>query len=128
MIKLDHVAMYVHDLEGVKNFFIRFFSAKANEMYHNPTTGLKSYFLSFTDGSRLEIMSRPEVTAAEKNLYQAGYIHLAFSVGGKENVESLSRTLKENGYEIINGPRTTGDGYYESCILGPEGNIIEITE
>lgn len=128
MIKLDHLAMYVHDLEAIKDFFIRFFSAKANKMYYNPKTGLKTYFLSFCDGARLEIMNRPEVSSLEKTIYQAGYIHLAFSVGSKENVDSLTLTLKENGYKVLSGPRTTGDGCYESCILGPEDNLIEITE
>lgn len=128
MIKIDHIAVYVHDLETVKNFFIRFFSAKANTMYHNPRTGLRSYFMSFDDGSRLEIMSRPEVGRIERDVYRAGYTHLSFSVGSKEEVDRITNLLKESGYEILSGPRFTGDGYYESSVLGPENNIIEITE
>lgn len=128
MIKIDHMAMYVMDLEGVKNFFIRFFGAKANEMYHNPKTGLRSYFLSFGERTRLEIMNRPEVKEEIKDIYNAGFIHLSFSVGGMKQVDKLTQDLAHAGYEVLSGPRTTGDGYYESCILGPEGNQIEITE
>lgn len=126
-MRIDHLAMYVNDLETMKEFFIRFFGARSNEMYHNPRTGLKTYFLSFDDQSRLEIMSRPDVVDSEKSLLQSGYIHLAFSVGGKEKVDELTALLKTNGYPVISGPRMTGDGCYESCVLGPENNQIEIT-
>lgn len=127
-MKIDHIAMYVCDLEKVKEFFVRFFGAHSNEMYHNPKTGLRSYFLSFAEGARLEIMNRPEVVVAERSLFQQGYIHLSFSVGTKEKVDELTRTLAEQGYEVLSGPRTTGDGFYESCIVGPEGYQIELTE
>lgn len=127
-MRIEHVAINVEDLEGVKEFYIKFFGATANDMYHNPRTGLRTYFLSFEDGSRLEIMNRPDIVKSEKNTMQAGYIHLAFSVGSKEKVDSLTKRLSEAGYEVLSGPRTTGDGYYESCILGPENNQIEITE
>lgn len=127
-MKIEHIAMYVNDLEGMKEFFIKYFGAKANDMYHNPRTGLKTYFLSFESGARLEIMTRPEMTDNEKVLNQTGYIHLAFKTGSREKVDSLTAELKDNGYEVISGPRVTGDGYYESCVLGPENNQIEITE
>ena len=127
-MKLDHIAMYVNDLEAAKAFFTRYFGATSNEMYHNPRTGLKSYFLSFDNGARLEIMSRPEVVDESKKPFRAGYIHIAFSVGGKQQVDSITKRLQDDGYAVISGPRTTGDGYYESCIVGPEGNLIEITE
>lgn len=127
-MKIDHVAMYVRDLEVVKDFFVRFFGAVSNEMYHNPRTGLKSYFLSFEDGAKLEIMSRPDMIDRPKELCQTGYIHLAFSVGSKAQVDRLTSSLQAQGYAVLSGPRFTGDGFYESCILGPEGNQIEITE
>lgn len=127
-MKIDHVAMYVRDLEAVKDFFVRFFDAVSNEMYHNPRTGLKSYFLSFEDGAKLEIMSRQDMTERPKELCQTGYIHLAFSVGSKAQVDRLTFSLQAQGYAVLSGPRFTGDGFYESCILGPEGNQIEITE
>ena len=126
---VNHVAMYVADLEATKDFFIRYFDAKSNEMYHNPRTGLRSYFLSF-EGSdvSLEIMNRPDLVEQEKNIYRTGFIHLSFSVGGKEKVDELTDTLMKAGFKVLSGPRTTGDGYYESCVAGPEGNLIEIME
>ena len=127
-MKLDHIALFVNDLEAMRTFFIRYFGATSNEMYHNPRTGLKTYFLSFGNGARLEIMSRPDTVACEKNFLRRGFIHVAFSVGGKEQVDRLTDLLSTDGYPVISGPRTTGDGYYESCIEGPEGNLIEITE
>ncbi len=95
-------------------------------MYHNPRTGLKSYFLSFGSGARLELMNRPEVATREKGLFDAGYIHLSFCVGGKEQVDALTETLRADGYEVVGEPRTTGDGFYESCIRGAENDLIEI--
>ena len=127
-MKLDHIALYVQDLENARTFFIRYFGATSNEMYHNPRTGLKTYFLSFDDGARLEIMARPDTSDGEKHPMRTGYIHIAFSVGGKERVDQLTEQLRTDGYAILSGPRTTGDGYYESCVEGPEGNLIEITE
>lgn len=126
-MKIDHIAMYVHDIEGVKQFFERYFNAVANNLYHNQKTGFRSYFLTFGDGTRLEIMNKPNLEDTAKTLQRTGYIHLAFSVGSKEKVDSLTAQLKEDGYEVISGPRTTGDGYYESCIVAIEGNQIEIT-
>lgn len=127
-MKIEHFAMYVRDLEGVQDFFVRFFGATASGMYHNPKTDFRSSFLSFSDGSRLEVMTRPGLSDGTGDLFRCGYIHLAFSVGGKERVDEMTRTLREAGYEVVSGPRMTGDGYYESCILGPENNLIEITE
>lgn len=126
-MRIEHVAMYVNDLEATKDFFITFFGATANDLYHNQKTGLRTYFLTFEDNTRLEIMTRPDMVSSEKALLQSGYTHMAFSVGNKEKVDKLTTQLKEAGFEVISGPRTTGDGYYESCILGPEGNQIEIT-
>lgn len=126
-MKIDHIAMYVKDLEGTKQFFEQYFNAAANNLYHNEKTGFRSYFLTFDDGARLEIMNRTDLENAEKTLQRAGYIHIAFSVGSKEKVDSLTAQLKQDGYQVISGPRTTGDGYYESCIVAIEDNQIEIT-
>ena len=126
-MKLGHFAMYVNDLEKTKDFFVKYFKAKPNEKYHNKNTDFRSYFLSFDNGTRLEIMTRPNMHDSEKSLYRTGFIHIAFSVGSKEEVVRLTNILSEDGYEIISGPRTTGDGYYESCVIGIEGNQIEIT-
>ncbi len=89
-------------------------------------SGLKTYFLTFKDHTRLEIMTRPNLETLVPSPYQTGYIHLAFSVGSKEQVDSLTTLLEEDGYRIFSKPRTTGDGYYESCVLDPDGNLIEL--
>lgn len=125
---IEHIAMYVNNLEETKNFFLKYFNATSNDGYHNQTTNFRSYFLSFEDGARLEIMNKPEMNDIEKNLLRTGYIHIAFSLGSKEAVDKLTKRLKDDGYQVVSGPRTTGDGYYESCIIGIEGNQIEITE
>lgn len=126
-MKIEHIAMYVEDLIGTKEFFEKYFEAKSNEGYHNKNTDFKSYFLTFDDGARLEIMNKPQMNCTQKALSQTGFIHIAFSVGSKEKVDKLTSKLKEDGYDVISGPRTTGDGYYESCIIGIEENQIEIT-
>ena len=126
-MKIEHVALYVNDLEKARDFFIKYFDGKSTDGYHNKTTDFRSYFISFDDGSRLEIMTRPELADTPKELNRTGFIHLAFSVGSKEKVDQLTARLKNDGYEVLSGPRTTGDGYYESCILGIENNQIEIT-
>lgn len=126
-MRIEHIAMYVNELERVRDFFVEYFNAISNDEYHNKTTGFRSYFLSFDDGARLELMNKLNMNDCEKQLARTGYIHIAFSLGSKEAVDALTNRLKDDGYEVISGPRTTGDGYYESCIIGIEGNQIEIT-
>ena len=126
-MRIEHAAMYVKDLEKAKEFFIKYFGAVPNEGYHNKNTDFRSYFLSFDEGARLEIMTRPSMDDAEKTAARTGLIHLAFGVGSEEKVDELTARLKADGYEVLSGPRTTGDGYYESCVVGIEGNLIEIT-
>ena len=125
-MRIEHIAMYVNDLEKTRDFFAKYFHATSNEGYHNKTTDFRSYFLSFDDGARLEIMKKPLMVDEEKALNRTGYIHIAFSLGSKEAVDNLTKCLKNDGYQVSSGPRTTGDGYYESCIIGIEGNQIEI--
>lgn len=127
IMKIEHVAMYVNNLEQAKDFFVGYLDGKANEGYHNQTTDFRSYFISFGDGARLEIMNKPGMQDAEKALARTGFIHVAFSLGSKEKVDELTTRLKEDGYEVVSGPRTTGDGYYESCVVGIEENQIELT-
>ena len=126
-MKIEHVALYINDLEKARDFFIKYFGGKSNDGYHNKITDFRSYFISFDDGSRLEIMTKPNLADTAKEVNRTGFIHLAFSVGSKEKVDELTARLKSDGYEVLSGPRTTGDGYYESCILGIENNQIEIT-
>ena len=125
---IEHIAMYVNDIEKTKEFFVKYFNATSNEGYHNPNTDFRSYFLSFDDGARLEIMNRSQMKDEEKTLNRTGYIHIAFSLGSKKQVDDLTERLRNDGFSVVSGPRTTGDGYYESCIIGIEGNQIEITE
>ncbi len=126
-MKIDHVAMYVNDLESARRFFIKYLNAVSNNEYYNKSTGFRSYFLSFEDGARLELMNRPDMETFKKSTVRTGFIHIAFSVGSKEKVDRLTQILKSDGYTILNEPRTTGDGYYESCIVGIEENLIELT-
>ena len=127
-MKIEHIALYVNDLEAAKDFFVTYFDAAADDGYHNPRTGFRSYFLTFEDGARLELMNKPEMADQPKPSARTGWAHIAFSVGSKEKVDALTARLKADGYPVLSGPRTTGDGYYESCILGPEENQIEITD
>lgn len=126
-MQIEHIAMYVNDLEGARDFFVKYFKAVSNDGYHNKNTGFRSYFLSFYEGSRLEIMNRPGMEDAEKAPARTGYIHIAFSVGSRQKVDEMTARFQRDGFEVTSGPRTTGDGYYESCIIGLEGNQIEIT-
>ncbi len=126
-MKIEHIALYVNDLETARDFFITYFHAVSNDGYHNPRTDFRSYFLTFEDGARLELMTRPDLADAGDSLNRFGYAHIAFRVGSREAVDSLTARLKADGYPVISGPRATGDGYYESCILAFEGNQIEIT-
>ena len=128
-MRIDHVALFCKDLEQMRQFFIDYFDARSNEQYHNPHTGLRTYILSFTEGStRLELMQRPDVQDADPSQPAIGYFHLSFAVGSRKGVDLLTRRLAADSYTVTSGPRTTGDGYYESCILGPEGIQIEVTE
>lgn len=127
-MRIEHIAMYVNDLEAARDFFVKYFHAVSNSGYHNKTTNFRSYFLSFDDGARLEIMNKPAMEDAEKTFTRTGYIHIAFRVGSKKAVDALTEQMRNDGFQVMSGPRTTGDGYYESCIVGIEGNLIEITE
>ena len=126
MLRIHHTALYVRDLEGARNFFVHFLGARSNEGYYNPRTGLRTYFLTFGDGGQLEIMTRPGLAEQDPSLPRTGYAHVAFSPGGREAVDALTRTLQEAGYAVLSGPRVTGDGCYESCIAGPEGCLVEL--
>ncbi len=126
-MKIDHIAMYVNDPDAARDFFVRYFDGKSNDGYYNEKTGFRSYFISFDDGARLEIMNKPEMADEEKPLNRTGFIHVAFSVGSRDRVDELTQQLKADGFSIESGPRTTGDGYYESCIVAVEENQIEIT-
>lgn len=126
-MKIEHIALYVNDLKTAREFFVTCLGGTSNEGYHNRTTDFRSYFISFDDGARLELMNKPGLSDPEKSLNRTGYIHIAFSVGSKERVDALTQELRTAGYEVVSGPRTTGDGYYESCVVVIEGHQIELT-
>lgn len=126
-MKLEHVALYVRDLEGMRDFYEKYFQARAGERYHNPRTGFTSYFLSLDDGARIEIMNLEESNALSPSDLPIGYAHISISLGSKEAVDALTDQMRSDGFEVVSGPRTTGDGYYESVVLDPEGNRIELT-
>lgn len=128
-MKLEHIAIWVKDLEKMKDFYLQFFDLRSNEKYYNPKKKFSSYFLSFEEGARIELMHKPEISEfIEKSNLKLGLTHFAISVGSKEDVGLITEKIRKDGYKITGEPRTTGDGYYESVIADPEGNQIEITE
>ena len=125
-MQLSHTALYVRDLEAMKDFYIRNFGARANQKYQNPKTGLQTYFLSFGAGARLELMTRPDLNARDKSAQEFGYTHIAFQLGSREAVDALTGILAQAGCPVLSGPRVTGDGYYEVSLQDPEGNLLEL--
>ncbi|AYF07375.1 glyoxalase/bleomycin resistance/extradiol dioxygenase family protein [Bacillus wiedmannii] len=125
-MKIEHVAIWVNDLEGMRDFYKQYFGGEENSLYHNPKKQFESYFITFEGGARLELMRQVGIDDNTQT-QTIGYAHIAFSVGSKEKVNELTNILREAGYPVLNGPRTTGDGYYESVVSDPEGNQIEIT-
>ncbi|MEO0875018.1 MAG: VOC family protein [Bacteroidota bacterium] len=128
-MKIEHLAIWVNDLESMKCFYEHYFGARAGDLYHNSKKGFTSYFLSFQEGCRLELMNMPGIPTnanAWEDQYR-GIIHFAVSVGSKDKVDQLTEDLRAAGYAVVGEPRATGDGYYESVVLDPEDNRIEIT-
>ena len=125
---INHLAIYTTNLEKTRKFYEQYFGAKAGERYHNPKKNFTSYFLSFDTGSRLELMHKPTIPGIENQAPEyLGLTHFAISVGSKMKVDNLTERLRKDGYSVVGEARTTGDGYYESVVLDPEGNRIEIT-
>ncbi len=129
-MKIDHIAIWTKQLEKMRFFYEHYFHGQSGEKYINPRKNFESYFIAFEGGSRLELMEKLEV--GEK-LYDdeenyLGLTHFAFSTGDREKVDGITEQLRADGYKIIGKPRLTGDGYYESVVLDPDGNKVEITE
>jgi lactoylglutathione lyase len=128
-MKIHHVAIWTKDIEKMKNYYVKYFGCKSNEKYSNKISSFESYFLEFENGPKLELMQMSVIPEDKNNIddQHIGLIHVALSVGSKDFVDKLTDRLRQDGYRIISEPRVTGDGYYESCVLDPESNRIEIT-
>ena len=128
-MRIEHIAIWSNDIETLKQFYETYFGAMSNKKYTNRTGAFESYFLSFDSGTRLELMRMSSIpkTTNDPHKQFTGIIHLAISVGSEEKVDEMTNDFKKAGHEIIGDPRRTGDGYYESVVLDPEGNRIEIT-
>jgi lactoylglutathione lyase len=125
-MRIDHVAVWTPDPDRLAAFYARYFSATVGPKYTNPRTGFESYFLTFDGGARLEVMRSPAVVAGADGP-RFGYAHLAVAVGSDAAVDELSERLRADGVPMLDGPRRTGDGYYECVVADPDGNRIEIT-
>ena len=128
-MKIEHIAIWTTDLEKMRHFYCHFFGAKSGEKYTNSKKNYTSYFLNFGSGARLELMHIPTIPLNQNDIkaQYMGLIHFAMTVGSAEKVDELTEKLRNEGYQIIGEPRQTGDGYYESVVLDPENNRIEIT-
>ena len=128
VFRIEHVAFWVRDLELMRDFYQDYFGGKVGALYHNPKKQFHSYFISFGTGCRLELMKAADITEDPAIAQHMGITHLAFSVGSRETVDELTKKLADDGFSIVGAPRVTGDGYYESVVLDPESNRLEITE
>ena len=128
-MKIEHIAIWAKDIDKVCEFYRKYFGGVVHPIYHNPTKQFTSRFVTFDDGARLEIMHRPNIDTLfhVEQSEHLGYAHLSFSVGSKEEVDRLTQQMSNDGIQVVGQPRTTGDGYYESVVLDPEGNRVEIT-
>jgi lactoylglutathione lyase len=128
-MRIEHVAVWTEDLDRLVAFYERHFGAVAGARYRNPTKGFESRFLAFGDGARIEVMttSTLPLVRAEAGAQRLGLTHLAFALGSDAAVDALTRQLRDAGVPVLDGPRRTGDGYYESVVLDPDGNRVEIT-
>lgn len=126
---IDHIAIWTHDISRFVNYYVQYFGATAGSGYQNPSKGFESVFLSFESGARIEVMrsAKLDLLESEAGQQRIGYTHLAISLGSEAKVDELTQQLSAAGFEILDGPRRTGDGYYESVTLDPDGNRIEIT-
>jgi lactoylglutathione lyase len=128
-MRIEHVALWTTDLQRCKQFYTAYFGAVAGAEYVNPTKGFTSCFLSFSEGARVEVMMTSSLSpvAIDPGAQRMGLTHIAISVGSQQRVDELTSKLGNDGFAIVDGPRRTGDGYYESVVLDPDGNRVEIT-
>ena len=129
MARIEHVAVWTGDIDRLRDFYVRFFGARAGGPYRNPAHAFESCFLEFDGGARLEIMRTGQLELAEAapGAQRRGLTHLAIAVGSEARVDALTREIAAAGHPVLDEPRRTGDGYYESVVLDPDGNRIELT-
>lgn len=128
-MRIEHIAIWAEDIELLRAFYMQYFNMLCGEKYSNPSRNFTSYFLHFREGgARIELMHKPDMDTPANISDLKGLTHFSISVGSREAVDALTGRLKEDGYTVLSGPRTTGDGYYESSVADPEGNLVEITE
>ena len=127
-MKVENLAIWTYNLEGMRSFYMHYFDASSGDVYHNHSREYRSYFLSFNGDCRIELMEMPGIPKSKDNPLKqfTGFIHFAIKVGSRDKVNELTDTLRKDGYKIISEPRSTGDGYYESVFLDPDGNRVEI--
>lgn len=121
-MKIEHIGLWVKDLELMKAFYLKYFDASSSDFYHNPKTGFSSYFIYFSDGASLELQHKASLNARNNETF--GFAHLAFKI---TDVDEMVARVKKDGLPVLNGPRWTGDGHYEAVIADPEGNLLELT-
>ncbi len=127
-MKITHIAIWTTDLEGMRNFYLHYFDASSSSGYYNHTKDFRSYFIYFNGDCSIELMQMPRIPKS-RNILEKQYLgitHFAISVGSKLKVDKLTNKFKDDGFKVVSEPRTTGDGFYESVILDPEGNRVEI--
>jgi lactoylglutathione lyase len=127
--RIEHIAVWTEDIERLASFYAQYFGATVGPRYVNASKGFESRFLTFQGGARLELMRTSVLRPlkAERGSQRMGMTHLAFSLGSETRVNELTATFREAGFAIEDGPRWTGDGYYESVVLDPDGNRLELT-
>lgn len=128
-MKISHLAIWTSDLEGMRNFYIHYFDASSGEAYFNHSRDFKSYFVRFDGDCSIELMQMPGIPKSKNDPRKQflGLTHFAIQLGSKQKVDALTEQLRKDGFQVVGEPRTTGDGFYESVILDPEGNRVELT-
>lgn len=127
-MRIDHIAVWTYDLESLRNFYMHYFDASAGEIYYNHSKEFRSYLLRFDGDCSIEVMEMPNISKSRNDPMKqfTGITHFAIKVGSKPEVDRLTELIREDGFKVVGEPRNTGDGYYESIILDPDGNRVEI--
>ncbi len=127
-MRIEHLAIWTYNLERLRDFYMHYFDASSTEIYYNHSREFRSYFLFFDGECRLELMEMPNLGKSKNDPLKnfTGYAHFAIRVESKSQVDHLTETIRNDGYKVIGEPHNTGDGFYESVVLDPDGNKLEI--